>query len=84
MSAVLRAFRLLLTFSLFVGAWLALGFLIAVFSTNPPPPIPGRENMIEFSRYAVFGAISFIIGMICTGALQGAWSAGAKKISNSG
>ena len=54
----------------YLAVWIGLGFLIAVFSTNPPPSIPGRENMVAFGRYCLFGLVSFITGVACYRSIQ--------------
>ncbi len=53
-----------LALALILMLWFAAGFLVAVFSTNPPPPIPGYENMVGFGRYCVFGIISLLLGIV--------------------
>lgn len=53
-----------LVFTGYLALWIAVGFVIAVFSTNPPPPVPGCESMIEFGRYCAFGICSLIIGLL--------------------
>lgn len=45
-----------------LALWFFIGFLIVVFHTNPPPPIPGRENTIEFSRFIIFAVVSLVVG----------------------
>ena len=62
---LLRIVAFVLVLSAYLLLWAGLGFLIAVFHTNPPPPIPGRENVVEFSRYCLFGIVSLLIGAIC-------------------
>ncbi|HEY0628897.1 MAG TPA: hypothetical protein VGD23_06170 [Sphingomicrobium sp.] len=54
-----------LILSIHLAVWAGLGFLIAVFSTNPPPRVAGYENMVAFGRYCLFGVMSFIIGLAC-------------------
>jgi purine-cytosine permease-like protein len=53
-----------LALTLILTLWFAAGFVIAVFSTNPPPPVPGAENMIAFGRYCLFGIISLLFGIV--------------------
>ena len=60
-----RIAGVVLILAVYLAVWLGIGFLIAVFSTNPPPLIPGRANMVGFGRYCLFGLVSFIIGVTC-------------------
>ena len=65
MIGLRRAAGFILVLSVHLAVWAGLGFLIAVFSTNPPPRVPGQENVVQFGRYCLFGVMSFIIGVAC-------------------
>jgi hypothetical protein len=55
---------------MYLAFFLASGFAILVFDTNPPPPTPERLGMVEIWRYCLFGLAAFLMGMACYRSVQ--------------
>ena len=64
-ARLLRLFALVIVITAAtLVVWVAAGFLVLVFSTNPPPPIPACRSMVASGRAYILAAVSFLIGMV--------------------